>query len=132
MATHQLQQCEQTVRSLQRSKHALTDPTSPTVTLTGLERMSRASRSIRPGMVAEKSSVWRSGRIWPTMERTCGSKPRSNMRSASSRTRYVVRRSVAAFIFSMSIRRPCQEDGGAQRAGAMGALKRQRTTVWRP
>mmetsp|Transcript_30827 Transcript_30827/g.77844 ORF Transcript_30827/g.77844 Transcript_30827/m.77844 type:complete len:234 (-) Transcript_30827:167-868(-) len=85
---------------------SLAPPTRPTVMRTGSTSASRASRSTRWGIVAEKSIVCRSGRICPMIERTCGSKPMSNMRSASSNTRYVARRQVQAFIFSRSIMRP--------------------------
>mmetsp|Transcript_26840 Transcript_26840/g.83014 ORF Transcript_26840/g.83014 Transcript_26840/m.83014 type:complete len:381 (+) Transcript_26840:651-1793(+) len=58
------------------------------------------------GHVAENMSVWRSGRICEQMARTCGSKPMSSMRSASSRTRYVTRSRLVLRICRKSMRRP--------------------------
>ena len=46
-------------------------PTSPTVTRTGEVRASRTSFSTFVGMVAENSSVCRSGLTWPMIDRTC-------------------------------------------------------------
>ncbi len=51
-----------------------------------MRRTSRASFRISPGIVAENSSVWRSGGSALTMRWTSGQKPMSIMRSASSRT----------------------------------------------
>mmetsp|Transcript_13385 Transcript_13385/g.37973 ORF Transcript_13385/g.37973 Transcript_13385/m.37973 type:complete len:227 (-) Transcript_13385:1596-2276(-) len=81
-------------------------PVRPTVTLMGSMSTSLARASTFFGIVAEKSIVCRSGRICPMMDRTCGSKPMSNIRSASSKTRYVVRTQVQAFILRRSIIRP--------------------------
>mmetsp|Transcript_6601 Transcript_6601/g.23533 ORF Transcript_6601/g.23533 Transcript_6601/m.23533 type:complete len:280 (+) Transcript_6601:281-1120(+) len=58
------------------------------------------------GHVALHMSVWRSGRIWPTILRNWGSKPMSSMRSASSSTRYVTRRRLILPDSRKSIRRP--------------------------
>mmetsp|Transcript_17353 Transcript_17353/g.44284 ORF Transcript_17353/g.44284 Transcript_17353/m.44284 type:complete len:289 (+) Transcript_17353:1020-1886(+) len=44
------------------------------------------SETTSRGHVAVVMTVWRSGRSWPIMARSCGSKPSSIMRSASSRT----------------------------------------------
>jgi hypothetical protein len=49
--------------------------------------LTAASRWTSLGHVALNISVCRSGRIWPTILRICGSKPMSSMRSASSMTR---------------------------------------------
>mmetsp|Transcript_3311 Transcript_3311/g.7067 ORF Transcript_3311/g.7067 Transcript_3311/m.7067 type:complete len:260 (-) Transcript_3311:481-1260(-) len=70
---------------------SLASPALPTTTRTGSASASRARRSKLARKVAEKSSVWRSGRTWPSSERTCGSKPIENIRSASSRTTKVTR-----------------------------------------
>mmetsp|Transcript_1556 Transcript_1556/g.3626 ORF Transcript_1556/g.3626 Transcript_1556/m.3626 type:complete len:218 (-) Transcript_1556:699-1352(-) len=53
-------------------------------------RKSRAMPSTSLGHVAVKKSVWRSGRICPTIFRICGSNPMSSMRSASSRVRNLI------------------------------------------
>ena len=58
----------------------------PTMICTGLLSIPRASLETALGKVAEKSTVCRSGRTLPMMRLICGSKPRSNMRSASSMT----------------------------------------------
>mmetsp|Transcript_3782 Transcript_3782/g.8296 ORF Transcript_3782/g.8296 Transcript_3782/m.8296 type:complete len:249 (-) Transcript_3782:402-1148(-) len=81
-------------------------------------------RSTAGGMVAENIKVWRYLKsVLPTSDRsssgfiepagiasriacTCGSKPMSIMRSASSSTRYVARRRLVALVLSMSISRP--------------------------
>ena len=42
-------------------------------------------------------TVWRSGRMLPTMRLIWGSKPMSSMRSASSRTRKVTRQRLVIF-----------------------------------
>mmetsp|Transcript_28197 Transcript_28197/g.76105 ORF Transcript_28197/g.76105 Transcript_28197/m.76105 type:complete len:321 (-) Transcript_28197:729-1691(-) len=81
-------------------------PSMPTVMCTGLVRASATRRWILRGIVALNSRVWRSGRIWPRTDLTCVSKPISNMRSASSSTRYVVRTRVHAFMRMRSISRP--------------------------
>lgn len=49
---------------------SLAAPTSPTVMRTGDVSASRTMRSTFPGIVALNSSVCRSGRVWPRMERT--------------------------------------------------------------
>mmetsp|Transcript_62292 Transcript_62292/g.197274 ORF Transcript_62292/g.197274 Transcript_62292/m.197274 type:complete len:234 (-) Transcript_62292:400-1101(-) len=85
---------------------SLASPVTPTVTRTGLERASLAMRWILLGIVALKRRVCRSGRIWPTIDRTCGSKPMSNMRSHSSSTRKVVRLMVMVLFFIQSMSRP--------------------------
>lgn len=61
-------------------------PICPIVIFTGSVSTSSASASIRRRKVAENMSVCRSGRICPMIERSCGSKPISNIRSASSST----------------------------------------------
>mmetsp|Transcript_93325 Transcript_93325/g.263443 ORF Transcript_93325/g.263443 Transcript_93325/m.263443 type:complete len:248 (+) Transcript_93325:1412-2155(+) len=81
-------------------------PASPIVTLTGLCRMSRARRSILGGNVAENSSVWRLGLTFCMIDLIWYSKPRWNMRSASSSTAKVTRLRLQPFILTMSIRRP--------------------------
>mmetsp|Transcript_98217 Transcript_98217/g.300307 ORF Transcript_98217/g.300307 Transcript_98217/m.300307 type:complete len:259 (-) Transcript_98217:72-848(-) len=81
-------------------------PTSPMVIRTGSCKMSRASCSILGGKVAEKRSVCRLGRTFWMMERIWYSKPKENIRSASSRTTNVVRCKVKPFIFTMSINLP--------------------------
>mmetsp|Transcript_66222 Transcript_66222/g.167843 ORF Transcript_66222/g.167843 Transcript_66222/m.167843 type:complete len:200 (+) Transcript_66222:493-1092(+) len=64
----------------------------PMVNLMGSSlQKSRAMRWISFGQVAENMTVCRSGLIWETILRICGSKPMSNMRSASSKQRYVTR-----------------------------------------
>lgn len=50
---------------------SLATPLAPTVMRTGSVRASPTSRSTLRGMVALNSSVWRSGRTWPSTERTC-------------------------------------------------------------
>eukprot|EP01139_Manchomonas_bermudensis_P008041 Amastigsp_a185000_4.p3 type:complete len:130 gc:universal Amastigsp_a185000_4:300-689(+) len=47
---------------------------------------SSAMRRTSTGHVAEKKSICRSGRICAIIDRSCGSKPMSSMRSASSST----------------------------------------------
>ncbi len=59
---------------------------------TGTLRKSWARRCTSLGHVADHMSVWRSGRIWDTMDRIWGSNPMSSIRSASSSTRYLGRR----------------------------------------
>ena len=61
----------------------------PMVTLIGCDWNACASFCTVVGQVAENMSVWRSERMVEQMARMCGSNPRSSMRSASSRTRYV-------------------------------------------
>ncbi len=59
--------------------------------------------------MAENITVWRSGRVSEMMRAICGSKPMSNMRSASSMTRYVTRRQLVILpllVAMTSIRRP--------------------------
>mmetsp|Transcript_10501 Transcript_10501/g.44677 ORF Transcript_10501/g.44677 Transcript_10501/m.44677 type:complete len:256 (-) Transcript_10501:872-1639(-) len=63
----------------------------PTVISTGSVSAARASASIARGNVAENITVCRSGRRLLAMRVICGSKPMSNMRSASSSTTYVTR-----------------------------------------
>mmetsp|Transcript_24486 Transcript_24486/g.76769 ORF Transcript_24486/g.76769 Transcript_24486/m.76769 type:complete len:212 (-) Transcript_24486:690-1325(-) len=81
----------------------------PTVTSSGNLSTCFARRSTALGNVALKSSVCRSGRTWPRIMRICGSKPMSNMRSASSMTTKVTRSKDTrrpACIVRMSIMRP--------------------------
>mmetsp|Transcript_13276 Transcript_13276/g.35583 ORF Transcript_13276/g.35583 Transcript_13276/m.35583 type:complete len:212 (+) Transcript_13276:395-1030(+) len=60
----------------------------PTRISTGSRKKSSANFWTRMGQVAEKTMVCRSRDfIWPMRSRICGSKPSSNMRSASSSTR---------------------------------------------
>mmetsp|Transcript_80650 Transcript_80650/g.246531 ORF Transcript_80650/g.246531 Transcript_80650/m.246531 type:complete len:208 (-) Transcript_80650:688-1311(-) len=71
---------------------AVRNSRAPTLMCTGSSlQMSRASRWTSFGQVALHMSVWRSGRHCEQIFRTCGSKPMSNMRSASSSVRYVTR-----------------------------------------
>ncbi|RNA22527.1 hypothetical protein BpHYR1_030172 [Brachionus plicatilis] len=60
---------------------------------TGSTNTWRANFSIFFLKVALKSKTCRSGLTWPAIEVTCGSKPMSNMRSASSSTKNSARRS---------------------------------------
>jgi hypothetical protein len=82
---------------------------------TRAQQPSRQRASGRPraraerGNVAENMTVWRSGRVSEMMRAICGSKPMSNMRSASSITRYVTRRQfviLPLLVAMTSIRRP--------------------------
>ena len=50
---------------------SLAAPTVPTVTRTGDVSASCTSFSTLSGIVAENSSVCRSGRTWPMMDLTC-------------------------------------------------------------
>mmetsp|Transcript_16033 Transcript_16033/g.50413 ORF Transcript_16033/g.50413 Transcript_16033/m.50413 type:complete len:340 (-) Transcript_16033:362-1381(-) len=88
---------------------ALTMLRPPTWISTGLSRAARASDSTCRGKVAENMTVWRSGRHRPTIREICGSNPMSNIRSASSITRYVTLRKLVIFpapVARMSIMRP--------------------------
>mmetsp|Transcript_18821 Transcript_18821/g.48328 ORF Transcript_18821/g.48328 Transcript_18821/m.48328 type:complete len:237 (-) Transcript_18821:408-1118(-) len=87
----------------------LTTLRPPTCTSTGSCSTDRARISTDLGKVAEKSTVCRSGRMPCTMRVICGSNPMSNMRSASSSTRYVTRRRLQILpllVARMSIMRP--------------------------
>mmetsp|Transcript_27828 Transcript_27828/g.46760 ORF Transcript_27828/g.46760 Transcript_27828/m.46760 type:complete len:209 (+) Transcript_27828:605-1231(+) len=82
---------------------------SPTMISRGSRSTALASFSICFGNVAEKSTVCRSGRTFWMIMRICGSKPMSNMRSASSITTMVTRlreTSLPACMHRMSIIRP--------------------------
>mmetsp|Transcript_57370 Transcript_57370/g.90993 ORF Transcript_57370/g.90993 Transcript_57370/m.90993 type:complete len:208 (+) Transcript_57370:981-1604(+) len=81
-------------------------PSSPTVTRTGADNRSRASRSIFGGNVAEKNSVCRAGRMACTIERTWYSNPICSIRSASSITRNVTRLILHPFILMISMSLP--------------------------
>lgn len=81
-------------------------PIWPIVIFTGLLSTSSARASMRRRNVAENMSVCLSGRIWPMIERSCGSKPISNIRSASSSTTKVTRFILAVFLRIISINRP--------------------------
>mmetsp|Transcript_63417 Transcript_63417/g.138100 ORF Transcript_63417/g.138100 Transcript_63417/m.138100 type:complete len:208 (+) Transcript_63417:348-971(+) len=79
----------------------------PTLMCTGASRqMSRASRCTSLGHVALHINVCRSGRTCDVIFRTCGSKPMSSIRSASSRTRYVTRLRLVSPDSRKSISRP--------------------------
>mmetsp|Transcript_92550 Transcript_92550/g.287958 ORF Transcript_92550/g.287958 Transcript_92550/m.287958 type:complete len:212 (-) Transcript_92550:714-1349(-) len=79
----------------------------PTLMCTGSSRQrSRARRCTSRGHVALHINVCRSGRTWETIFRTCGSKPMSSMRSASSNTRYVTRFRLVSPFSRKSISRP--------------------------
>mmetsp|Transcript_8811 Transcript_8811/g.23905 ORF Transcript_8811/g.23905 Transcript_8811/m.23905 type:complete len:205 (-) Transcript_8811:771-1385(-) len=79
----------------------------PTLMCTGSSlQMSRASFCTSFGQVALHISVCRSGRTCVVILRTCGSKPMSNMRSASSSTRYVTRFRLVSPLSRKSMRRP--------------------------
>ncbi len=76
---------------------------------TGSWRILRASVSTCRGKVALKRTVCLSGRMFCTILMICGSNPMSNMRSASSSTRYVTRRRLVILpleVTSRSIMRP--------------------------
>mmetsp|Transcript_75728 Transcript_75728/g.201274 ORF Transcript_75728/g.201274 Transcript_75728/m.201274 type:complete len:208 (-) Transcript_75728:187-810(-) len=91
------------------SAFALPASTRAPPTSTSREPGSRkrdASDWTSAGHVAENMSVWRSARICCSSPRSCGSKPRSNMRSASSTTTYVHRESSVFFELSKSASRP--------------------------
>ena len=65
------------------------------------------------GNVAEKSTVWRSGRMFCTIIWICGSKPMSNIRSASESGGTAARRHGGASFVSMScgwLRRKTNEE----------------------
>mmetsp|Transcript_25289 Transcript_25289/g.51953 ORF Transcript_25289/g.51953 Transcript_25289/m.51953 type:complete len:233 (+) Transcript_25289:1137-1835(+) len=81
----------------------------PTTISTGAVSTLRASASTFWGKVAENKQVWRSGRMFCRTIRICGSKPMSNMRSASSSTTKLTLESEISFpacIVRMSIMRP--------------------------
>mmetsp|Transcript_25316 Transcript_25316/g.63323 ORF Transcript_25316/g.63323 Transcript_25316/m.63323 type:complete len:284 (-) Transcript_25316:116-967(-) len=71
-----------------------------------LPRNSRAMLTMDLGQVAVNMTVCLEGRICPAMDRSCGSKPMSSMRSASSSTRYVVLRRLRWPSVTRSMRRP--------------------------
>mmetsp|Transcript_8352 Transcript_8352/g.21921 ORF Transcript_8352/g.21921 Transcript_8352/m.21921 type:complete len:200 (-) Transcript_8352:396-995(-) len=97
----------------------------PWRTWTGsLPRNSLAMATTSLGQVAVNMRVWRSGRIWETMERSWGSKPMSSMRSASSRTRYVTR---LRFVFPDS-RKSMSLPGVAMQI----STPRSRSRIWGP
>lgn len=85
---------------------SLADAWSPTTMRTGLLTMSPTRICTFFFIVAVKRRVCLSGRVWQTMERICCSKPRDNIRSASSSTRYVTRTKFVAFFRRNSMRRP--------------------------
>mmetsp|Transcript_11378 Transcript_11378/g.38466 ORF Transcript_11378/g.38466 Transcript_11378/m.38466 type:complete len:201 (-) Transcript_11378:657-1259(-) len=87
----------------------LTTERPPTTISRGVLSMPRARLSMPRGNVAEKSTVWRSGRTFWSTDWICGPKPRSSMRSASSMTTKVTRlrfTSLPACMHRMSIMRP--------------------------
>ncbi len=79
---------------------------SPQVTLIGDSRMSYAKNWIYCFIVAVNNRVWRSGRVWETIDLIWCSKPKESILSASSRTRYVTRCVFVAFFFIISINLP--------------------------
>mmetsp|Transcript_44895 Transcript_44895/g.126791 ORF Transcript_44895/g.126791 Transcript_44895/m.126791 type:complete len:215 (+) Transcript_44895:567-1211(+) len=84
-------------------------PFSPMTISMGLCRMPRARASTWVGKVAENMAVCRSGRMFLAIAAICGSKPMSNMRSASSSTKYVTRLRLVTLpllVVSTSIMRP--------------------------
>jgi hypothetical protein len=68
-----------------------------TVISIGFCKIFRANASIVRGNVALNKTVCRSGRTFCMIFVICGSKPASNIRSASSRTMYVTRRRFVTF-----------------------------------
>lgn len=84
-------------------------PRAPTTISIGLIKTFLANVSTFRGNVALKRTVCRSGRILLIIFIICGSKPKSNIRSASSITTYVTLRKFVIFPFDVvriSIRRP--------------------------
>mmetsp|Transcript_7082 Transcript_7082/g.15455 ORF Transcript_7082/g.15455 Transcript_7082/m.15455 type:complete len:280 (+) Transcript_7082:318-1157(+) len=94
-------------------------------------RKVEASACTSAGHVAENMSVCRSGRICWSSPRSCGTKPRSSIRSASSTTTYVHRESSVFFLASSSVSRPgvaTTTSGALRSASTCGALG---TPPWR-
>ena len=81
-------------------------PSAPMRTITGEARNSRASAWMLLGQVALNMTVCRSARMAPASARMAGSKPRSSMRSASSRTKNVTRLNDTAPSSNKSCSRP--------------------------
>ena len=92
------QRCSSTVSAV--------SPTCATSITTGSLSMASTVPLIEGGIVAEKSSVWRSSGHSFTMRRTLGQKPMSSMRSASSSTRTCTSLSETWPCSMRSIRRP--------------------------
>mmetsp|Transcript_39050 Transcript_39050/g.84961 ORF Transcript_39050/g.84961 Transcript_39050/m.84961 type:complete len:217 (-) Transcript_39050:1306-1956(-) len=84
----------------------LAAPARPTLQMTGSTRAVSANFRIFMGMVALKRSVCRWLLKCPNTSRMSSSKPRSTMRSASSRQRYLHRSSDMRFLCSRSFSRP--------------------------
>mmetsp|Transcript_8893 Transcript_8893/g.17037 ORF Transcript_8893/g.17037 Transcript_8893/m.17037 type:complete len:222 (-) Transcript_8893:16-681(-) len=84
----------------------LAAPARPTFTTTGLTSTSLAKSWNFLGMVAEKSSVCRWQVKWFMIVCTSSSKPKSSMRSPSSRQMYLHRSSRICLLFSRSFSRP--------------------------
>ena len=78
----------------------------PISILTGLLRIFYVKCYIFDENVAENNRVYLSGLICPKIDSICGSKPKLNILSASSRTTYVHLKRLVAFFFIISISLP--------------------------